>query len=272
MDVPADPSLSVNVQRFSGFASTYDRYRPQPPAIIADILTQIAQGAGLGLVVDLGCGTGLSTRIWANRARQVIGVEPSEDMRYEAHRQTNSPNISYRSGLSHATGLDDRCADIVTCSQSLHWMAPQATFAEAARILRAGGVFAAIDCDWPPTTSSWEIDAAYAEFMKRVSAIEQQRSLSDGLQRWSKDQHLARMQAGGSFRLTKEIAVHSVETGNAERYVGLALSQGSLQTVLKAGISESEVGLDAFRKTAHRLLGDTPRPWYFTYRIRLGIV
>ncbi len=266
-----DPSFAVNVQRFSGFASTYDRYRPQLPAIIPEILAYAAQVTLPNLVVDLGCGTGLSTRIWADRARRVIGIEPSEDMRREAQRQTTAANISYRSGLSHATGMDDRSADIVTCSQSLHWMQPQATFAEAVRILRAGGVFAAIDCDWPPTTASWEVDAAYAEFMKRVSAVEQQRNLSDGLQRWSKNQHLARMQARGLFRLTKEVAVHSVETGDAERYVGLALSQGSLQTVLKAGIREKEIGLDLFRDTARRLLDDAPRPWYFTYRIRLGI-
>lgn len=272
MSESIDPAFAVNVQRFSGFASTYDRCRPQPPAIIPEILACLAQAACPALVVDLGCGTGLSTRIWADRARQVIGIEPSDDMRDEALRQTKTSNVSYRSGLSHATGLDDRSADIVTCSQSLHWMEPQATFAEAVRILRPGGVFAAIDCDWPPATASWEVDTAYAEFMKRVSAIEQQRDLSDGLQRWSKDQHLARMQASGLFRLTREVAVHSVETGDAERYIGLALSQGGVQTVLKAGLSEKEIGLDLFRDAARRLLGDAPRPWYFTYRIRLGIV
>ncbi len=108
--------------------------------------------------------------------------------------------------------------------------------------------------------------------MKAVSAVEGRRNLSDGLKRWSKDQHLSRMRASGCFRLTKEIAVHSVESGNAERYVGLAMSQGSLQTLLKAGISEQEIGLTAFRATAARLLGDAPGPWYFTYRVRLGIV
>ena len=40
-------------------------------------------------------------------------------------------------------------ADIVTCSQSFHWMEPEPTLAEIARILRPGGVFAAYDYDWP---------------------------------------------------------------------------------------------------------------------------
>jgi SAM-dependent methyltransferase len=51
---------------------------------------------------------------------------------------------------------------LVTCSQSLHWMEPEPTFAEVARILRRGGVFAAYDYDWPTSSSgsrcaSWAI-------------------------------------------------------------------------------------------------------------------
>ena len=272
MGEPCDAAFAVNVQRFSGFASTYDRHRPTPPAVIPEILSCLAQTPRPRLVIDLGCGTGLSARIWADRAGQVIGIEPSRDMRQEAEARTGAGNASYRAGLSHATGLEAGCCDIVTCSQSLHWMEPQGTFAEARRILRAGGVFAAIDCDWPPTTGSWQVDAAYTDFMKRVSAVEKQHNLSDGLQRWSKQQHLSRMQASGCFRLTREIAVHGVETGDASRYVGLALSQGGVQTVLKAGIGEKEIGLEVFREAAERLLGGAPGPWYFTYRVRVGIV
>ncbi len=273
MDTPgaADPAFAVNVNRFSGFADTYDRYRPAPPAIIPEILACLAGCPRPRLVVDLGCGTGLSTRIWAEHAERVIGVEPSRDMRARAQAATAAAHVCYREGLSHATGLEAGCADIITCSQSLHWMEPQATFEEARRILRAGGVFAAIDCDWPPTTRSWQLDAAYAEFMKGVGAIERHRNLSDGLKRWSKDRHLSRMRDSGCFRLAKEIAVHSVEAGNAERYIGLALTQGGVQTLLKAGISEEEIGLAAFRATAARLLGDAAGPWYFTYRVRVGI-
>jgi ubiquinone/menaquinone biosynthesis C-methylase UbiE len=266
------PRFAIAVRRFSGFASTYDRYRPTPPPIIPEVLAYIAQTPRPGLVVDFGCGTGLSTRIWAAKAERVIGIEPSQDMRRQAQQGTDAPNVSYLAGASDATGLPDRCADIVTCSQSLHWMQPEATFAEAARILRPGGVFAAIDCDWPPVTGSWEVDAAYMELMKRVSAVETERNLSDGLNRWSKDQHLARMRASGSFRHTREIAAVGVETGNADRYVGLALSMGSLQMVLKAGVSEDQIGLDVFRETAGHLLGDAPSPWYFTYRVRMGLV
>src|ERR1035437_4594814 len=75
--MPNPDSLRPGVERFLGFAPVYDRFRPQPPEVAVDVLCQIAQVERPGLVVDLGCGTGLSTRIWAGRAERVIGIEPS---------------------------------------------------------------------------------------------------------------------------------------------------------------------------------------------------
>ena len=159
----------------------YDRYRPAPPAALGALLSRYAQVARPQLVVDLGSGTGLSTRYWADKAEQVIGIDPTADMRHQAEAQSTAPNIAYHEGFSHATGLPDHCADIVTCAQSLHWMEPQGTFLEAARILRPGGVFAACDYDWPPATGRWEADAAYAACMQRVQACEErQRRRSAG--------------------------------------------------------------------------------------------
>jgi ubiquinone/menaquinone biosynthesis C-methylase UbiE len=270
----SNTDLTGNIERFTGFADCYDAYRPTPPSVIADILTQLAQSSKPGLVVDLGSGTGLSTRIWANHAYGVIGVEPSADMRLEAEKRTDelcpNSNISYREGLSSKTGLPDRCVDIVTCSQSLHWMEPGSTFAEAARILRPGGIFAAIDCDWPPVMN-WEAELAYKEFNKRVHELEEAYGIEKRISRWSKDEHLARIRESGQFRYTREILVHSVETGNAKRLIGLALSFGSIQDLLKRGTSEKEIGLDDLKGAAERTLGDEPSTWYFCYRIRIGV-
>ncbi len=262
--------LAANVERFTGYADLYDRYRPQLPAVFADVLTQLAQVQEPGLVVDLGCGTGLSTRIWAERARQVIGIEPSDDMRRVAAAQTVAANVRYRHSYGTQTGLPDGCADIVTVSQALHWMEPEPTLAEVARILRQGGVFAAIDCDWPPTIH-WEAEAAYMACMEQVRTINRERGLAQEVKAWPKHEHLARMRASGHFRYVREVTLHSVETGNAERLVGLALSQGHVATPLKHDVSEDEVGITRLREVAQRVLGDDPQPWYFSYRVRIGV-
>lgn len=266
------PDFSANIDRFTGFADRYDKFRPQPPAALGDVLIQLAKAPHPGLVVDLGSGTGLSTRYWAGKAEQVIGVEPTLDMREQARSQTEAKNVTYQEGYSHQTGLPDQCAQIVTCSQSLHWMEPQSTFEEARRILVPGGVFAAFDYDWPPTTSNWEADAAYEVCSAQIDLVESQQPDLPSLQRWHKHEHLVRMAASGCFRFTKEIVLHHTEWGNAERLIGLLLSQGSVMTLLKKGLTEGQLGIDLFREQVQRALGNVPATWYWSSRLRFGIV
>jgi SAM-dependent methyltransferase len=268
------PNLPANVERFMGFADVYDAHRPQPPLILLDILCQLAEMPRPGLVVDLGSGTGLSTAIWAERAMTIVGVEPSADMRSQAEQHAAAPiwikNVRYQAGFAHATGLADECADIVTCSQSLHWMEPEPTFAEIARILRPGGVFAAYDCDWPPTLG-WEIEMAYKACLAQAAALELERGISRDVRYWDKREHLDRMRASGRFRYLREVLVHHVESGGVERLVGLALSQGQIAALLKNGLSEQEIGITALRAAAAHVLGDRVVPWYWSYRVRVGV-
>lgn len=264
--------FSGNIARFTGFAAAYDEFRPAPPAVLAELLTALARVTRPALVVDLGCGTGLSTRYWADKADRVIGIEPTESMHAQATAVTAQSNVSYREGFSHDNGLPDACADIVTCSQALHWMDPLPTFQEVRRILRPGGVFAAYDYDWPPATGFWEVDAAFESCQQRGRALEKRLGVSEGVLQWSKEAHLARMRESGAFRHTREVVAHHHEPGNAERLVGVLCSQGWVRSLLKAGISETDIGINEVREVAGRLLGSEPRSWHWSSRIRLGIV
>src|SRR5215208_3354063 len=73
-----------------GFAERYDRYRPRPPLAVLDLLPPLAGVDRPRLVVDLGSGTGLSTRFWAERAEEVVGVEPNARMRAFAEQVTEA--------------------------------------------------------------------------------------------------------------------------------------------------------------------------------------
>lgn len=262
----------ANADRFSGFAELYDKYRPRPPEVIVDLLTQLA-AKERPQVVDLGSGSGLSTLIWTRCAAEVIGVEPNADMRAEARRRAaerGADTVRFVEGLSTATGLPDRSADIVTCSQSLHWMEPGGTFAEVARLLRDGGVFAAYDCDWPPTLNV-KAEQAYIACRANAEAIMPSRRFAPEVHQWDKGGHLERMRRSGQFRYVKEVVLHHVESGGAERLVGLALSQGEIATLLKHGLSEDEIGITALREAARRALGDAIVPWFWSYRLRIGV-
>jgi SAM-dependent methyltransferase len=265
------PDFAPTLQRFSGFAGDYDRHRPQPPAVLAALLAQYA-GAGLpDLVVDLGSGTGLSSRCWAEQARQVIGIEPTADMREQAQRHTRAANVRYQAGYSHATGLPAACAQIVTCMQALHWMEPQGTFSEVRRILVPGGIFAAVDYDWPPATGSWRADQAWTACNERATRLE---AALPGARppRWDKAGHAPRMQGSGCFRFVRELVLHHVDSGDCERYLGLLRSQGSVMDLIRAGHSDENLGLTELAVTARTELGTEPRPWYLSARLRIGVV
>jgi SAM-dependent methyltransferase len=248
----------------TGFAAGYDSHRPAPPAVLPDILCAEAQVQRPRLVVDFGSGTGLSTRAWADRAEEVVGVEASPEMREQAEAATPAENVRFVQAYAQATGLPDEVADIVTCSQSFHWMEAQPTLEEAARILRPGGVFAAYDYDWPPVVH-WEVEAAFVEMLRRVGEAR------DIKPRYSKEGHLERIRASGLFRFAREAVFHAREPGSAARIVGMALSLGPLNVLHEEGMSEEDTGLAALRETAERALGDAEVDLIIGYRVRFAV-
>ncbi|HEV8250958.1 MAG TPA: class I SAM-dependent methyltransferase [Gaiellaceae bacterium] len=250
----------------SSFAESYDRYRPRPPEALLELLARLAGVERPALVVDLGSGTGLSARAWIGRADRVVGVEPDDAMRAVA--QARGGAVEYLAATSAATGLPNDSADIVTCSQSLHWMEPQPTFAEVGRILRPGGLFAAYDYDPIPVIHP-ELDAAYDAVMGAAKAL---RDRTGRISPWTttgplwKADHLQRMQDSGQFRHAREFVLHSIEEGDADRLVGGARSMGAVE------VHKDEVGLEELERVARRVLGDRVVPFWFGYRVRIGFV
>jgi SAM-dependent methyltransferase len=198
----------------------------------------------------------------------VVGVEPNDAMRRHAEAVTDAPEIRYVDGSSDDTGLPSGAADLVTCSQSFHWMEPQATLAEVARVLRPGGVFAAYEYR-SLQTPFWEPEAAWQDVREAKSRPRAERELDRGRERWP-ELSLTRLEEARCFDDYRELVFHSVEEGDAERLVGFALSEGSLATLLAAGATEEEVGLDRLREAAARCIGDEPCPWLLGYCVWIG--
>lgn len=101
----------INSERFLGFADIYDFNRPTVPKRCIEIITNYLGGTPK-TVVDLGCGTGLSTQMWQGSCEQIIGVEPGEDMLRLAKAKA-LPNTAYVQAYSHRTGLPNlrrRCS------------------------------------------------------------------------------------------------------------------------------------------------------------------
>jgi len=269
----AAPEQLVNtvIERFSGFAEHYDLGRPAPPPALAELLCGLAGVDRPQLVIDLGCGSGLSTRFWAPYAAQAIGFDATPDMIEYARSRNPFPNVAFCQGFAHQIGLPDACADIITCCQSFHWMEPETTLAEVARLLRPGGVFAAVDHDDYPLILPWEVSLAYQHCRERLMNLDRAYRLARPVARWQKHEHLQRIRASGWFRFTQEIHLHHQEQGGAERLLHLALSYGHTQELLKAGFSPQDAGLTELETAAYRLLGERIVTWWWGVSVRLGV-
>lgn len=292
--------MTGNLERFSGFADLYDSVRPAPPAVLGGLLCAYA-GHRRPAVVDLGSGSGLSTRWAAGWAGSVVGIEPNRDMRAVAESRP-AANVTYRAGTSADTGLTAGSADVVLLVQSLHWMEPEPTLAEVARILRPGGVMAAVDADWPPVTGSVRAEEAWLDVDRRIARHERRQTAGGdparpsregqedepardvpargpeergaGVRSWDKAGHLGRMAASGRFGFTREVVLHSDLDGGAERFVNLLRSQGGYQQLRRAGVEDAALGLPDFERAVRNGFDEraVAFPLSISWRVRLGVV
>jgi SAM-dependent methyltransferase len=259
-----------SVTRFAGFAAGYDRVRPQPPAHLPAVLSAWA-GTPHPRVVDLGAGTGLGSSVWSGMAASVIAVEPSPDMRAVAEQRLaalpDADSFTVVAAVAEETGLPAGQADLVVASMAFHWFDQDRALPEIVRLLRPGGVFAAIDHDFPPAVHA-EVDAAYAEFDRRRRGLDVARGLRPPYQHRSG--HLAALAGCGLFRHTREICLDSVDSGDGARLVEIATNKSGTMALLRAGVTEQEMGLAGLRETATRLLPE-PTTWWWTFRVCLAV-
>ena len=263
--------LQKNANRFLGFADVYDRARPScPPEICA--LAERYSGRHIDRVADLGCGTGLSARVWEGVARDIVGVDPNPDMLTIARQHTaHSPSFQWIQRFAHDTGLPSASFDAVVCSQSFHWMEPHATLQEVTRLRREGGVFLTVDADWPPVCD-WQAERAYQTLFRQVRQLEQTHPvIKESFCRFPKEHHLENIQNSGHFRYVREVLLQHTEPGSADRLLTLALSQGGLQAILRHAPELILPQLQEFETFLRSHWGAREIPFTFCYRIRVGI-
>jgi SAM-dependent methyltransferase len=89
-------------------------------------------------VLDVGCGSGFALRLAADRGATVAGLDASVALLDIARART--PEADLRVGDMGALPWDDSSFDVVTSFNSI-WADCEPAAAEAARVLRAGGIF-----------------------------------------------------------------------------------------------------------------------------------
>jgi ubiquinone/menaquinone biosynthesis C-methylase UbiE len=133
----------MSTEIFTGKAEAYASARPGYPGGAIDYICSLVPPDAV--IIDVGAGTGKFTLPLAERGYSVFAVEPNADMREKlAETLSAHPNAKIINGSAEATTLPGACADIITCAQALHWLDPDAFWAECRRIGKPGGLVVAV--------------------------------------------------------------------------------------------------------------------------------
>lgn len=121
---------------FTDRAGDYARFRPSYPAAAVDwVLHGLAAASELD-IADIGAGTGISARLFADRGCCVAAIEPNQAMRTAA---TAHPRVTWADGTAERSGLPSASRDLVTIAQAFHWFEVEPAVREFRRLLRPAG-------------------------------------------------------------------------------------------------------------------------------------
>jgi SAM-dependent methyltransferase len=153
------PHLQRQVaEGFGADAGRYDRARPTYPVDLVDRIIAASPGREL---LDIGCGTGISARLFQAAGCRVLGVDPDPRMAQLARQGGTQTEVAKFEDWDPA----GRTFDAVIAAQAWHWVDPVAGVAKAAAVLRPGGRLAVF---WNAFDPPKDLREAFAEVFRRV--------------------------------------------------------------------------------------------------------
>jgi SAM-dependent methyltransferase len=139
-------------------AERYNRARPSYPHALAERIVAASPGRD---VLDVGCGTGITGRLFQAAGCRVLGVDTDERMADLARRGGVEAEVATFESWDPA----GRAFDAVIAGQAWHWVDPVAGAVKAAQVLRPGGRLAVF---WNAFGFPPDLGAAFAAVYQRV--------------------------------------------------------------------------------------------------------
>lgn len=124
---------------FGAAAGAYESGRPDYPREAVDwMLAPVVAADRAVRVADVGAGTGKLTRSIVEAGAEVVAIDPDPGMLAALREHVHG--VPTFAGTAERMPLPDASVDAVLLGQTWHWVDVAAASAEAARVLRAGGV------------------------------------------------------------------------------------------------------------------------------------
>ncbi|MCU1280334.1 MAG: SAM-dependent methyltransferase [bacterium] len=119
--------------------AAYEAVRPGYPAALVDDVIALSRLPRDGRILEVGCGTGQATRLFAARGCRITAVEPGPAL--AAATRAKVPGADVRVGRFEELPLEREYA-LVMSATAWHWIDPLRGYARAHDLLLPGGVLA----------------------------------------------------------------------------------------------------------------------------------
>ncbi len=198
---PTDPATVRSARSFGAAASVYHASRPGYPVDAIAWLIGDAQR-----VLDLGAGTGKLTEALIELDRDVIAVDPVEEMLEEL--EVAVPGVPRILGTAEDIPIEDDSVDAVVAGQAWHWFVPERAVPEIARVLRPGGTLGLV----------WNSRDTSADWLREAGEIMHERHDASAT-------FESYVRIGGPFGAIEEHTVEWHERMSRSRFLDLVRSR-----------------------------------------------
>lgn len=132
-----------NRQAYDAWSKTYDAVENKTRDLEAEALRAQNFGSELLDILEIGCGTGKNTEFLQTKAKKLVGADFSAEMLARAREKITAVNVEFQTmDLRERWDFGENEFDLIVCSLALeHIENINFVFAEASRVLRAGGHF-----------------------------------------------------------------------------------------------------------------------------------
>lgn len=223
--------MSDPARSFGAAASVYHQARPGYPVEAIGWLVGDARR-----VLDLGAGTGKLTAALVALDRDVIAVDPIEEMLDEL--EVAVPGVPRILGTAEDIPLEDASVDAVVAGQAWHWFQPDRAVQEIARVLRPGGVLGLV----------WNSRDLRADWLRQAGEIMHERHDASAT-------FEGHAKVGRPFGVIEEHTIEWTERMSRTRFLDLVRSRSHFITASETEQAATIAALETLLETHRDLAG-----------------
>ncbi len=140
---PDSKSMMELKSTFNSAAADYETSRPGYPQSLVDDVIRLSGIPARGEVLEIGCGTGRATRLFATRGYRMVCLDLGRDLvKIAKSALRDAGDVTFILTEFEEYEPAGRTFDLIIAATSFHWIRPEAQYIRTATLLKPGGALA----------------------------------------------------------------------------------------------------------------------------------